>query len=204
MSPREVESRRLLIALLRAAYSGERAASLAYRGHARAVSDADERARIRSIDEEELHHRRQVGALLSELGARPSRLLELRAALIGNSLAALCRVSGWFVPMYGAGRLERGNIVEYENAARLARDAALPEFVESLLAMAEVEWEHERYFRAKAASHALVRIVRLWPEPPPKETIRASFARETCALARASDDAAPREFDPFTSAARRR
>lgn len=42
--------------------------------------------------------------------------------------------------------------------------------------MAEVEWEHEKYFRARAEGHPLARWIRLWPPPPPKEAIRARFA----------------------------
>ena len=41
------DSRESLIAVLQLAYSGERAAGYAYRGHWHSVSDADERARIR-------------------------------------------------------------------------------------------------------------------------------------------------------------
>ena len=50
--------RQRLIAILRHAYSGERAAGYAYNGHWKAVSDPAERARIREIEEEEWHHRR--------------------------------------------------------------------------------------------------------------------------------------------------
>jgi hypothetical protein len=54
--------------------------------------------------------------------------------------------------------------------------------------MAEVEWEHERYFREKAAGHRLSRVFQLWPQPPPKESIRASFARESAATRAAPDE----------------
>jgi hypothetical protein len=42
--------------------------------------------------------------------------------------------------------------------------------------MAEVEWDHEAYFRSKAASHPFVRILKMWPATEPKEAIRARFA----------------------------
>lgn len=112
MSASAVECRRRLVSLLRRAHAGELAAALAYRGHWRSVRDADERARIREIEEEELHHRRQVAEMLGALGVRPSRLGERRAALIGRTLGALCHVAGWLPPMYGAGRLESRNIRE--------------------------------------------------------------------------------------------
>jgi rubrerythrin len=169
-------SLRSLIALLQLAYSGERAAAFAYRGHRSSVGDPDERARIREIEEEELHHRRVVGEMLAALGAAPRRWLEIRATMIGRTLGMLCHVSGWFVPMYGAGKLERRNIVEYETAARHARDCGHDEYVDCLLTMAEVEWEHEQYFRRKVLSHRLSRRIRVWPAPPPKSAIRRAFA----------------------------
>jgi rubrerythrin len=174
LRPHPNRSREELIALLRLAYSGELAAAHAYRGHAASVSDAEERERIRLIEGEEWHHRRRVGEMLADLGARPGRAREMRANVIGRCLGFACRVSGWFAPMYGAGKLESRNVREYETAARLARDAGCERFVDDLLAMAEVEWEHERYFREKTESHALARWVRLWPAPPPRASIRTT------------------------------
>jgi hypothetical protein len=46
------------------------------------------------------------------------------------------------------------------------------------LTMAEVEWEHERYFRACVMRHRWSRKISIWPEPPPKETIRHSYRTE--------------------------
>lgn len=179
MRPHPTRSREQLIALLRLAYSGELAAAHAYRGHAASVRDAEERERIRVIEGEEWHHRLVVGGMLAELGARPDRARELRAMVIGRILGLACRASGWFAPMYAAGKLESRNVREYETAARLARDAGCDQLVDCLLTMAEVEWEHERYFRQKAESHVLSRWVRLWPAPPPRPAIRASFAQDS-------------------------
>ena len=107
-----------LVNILQLAYSGERAAAYAYRGHWRSVSNPEERRRIHEIEEEEWHHRRLVGEMLSKLGASPVSQREIRATLIGRTLQALCYVSGWLLPMYGAGKLERRNIVEYEHPVR--------------------------------------------------------------------------------------
>lgn len=169
-------ARTRLIRILQHAYSGERAAGYAYRGHWRSVSDPAERERIARIEDEEWQHREQVGALLRELGAAPQRSREVRAVVIGRTLQALCHVIGWFAPMYGAGRLERRNIVEYEDAARDAISCGRADFVECLLAMAEVEWEHEEYFRSKVTGHFLTRLFKVWSPPPPRESIRASYA----------------------------
>lgn len=81
--------------------------------------------------------------------------------------------------MYGAGKLERGNIVEYEHAAAHARDCGRPEFIDCLLAMAEVEWEREKYFREKVQGHFLARWIPIWSQPPAKEAIRRAFAKES-------------------------
>ncbi len=167
-----------LAAILQAAYSGELAAGLAYRGHWRSVRGPDDRERIRQIEREEWHHRELVGGMLARLGKSPSPARERRARVVGHTLGVLCHLAGWLAPMYGAGRLESRNIVEYETAARLAAGAGWPEFVECLLAMAEVEWEHERYFRSCVERHRLGRRLSLWPAPPPKREIRDSFSRE--------------------------
>ena len=167
-----------LVAILRLAYSGELAASLAYRGHWKSVSDVEDRRRIRKIEEEEWRHRGLVGDMLRDLGETPGRLREARAWLIGRILGLMCHISGWLAPMYGAGKLESRNICEYESAARHAWNCGRQEWCDCLLTMAEVEWEHEAYFRGRVLAHRFGRRLRLWTEPPPKENIRISFERE--------------------------
>ena len=165
-------SRESLIHVLRSAYSGELAAGFAYAGHWRSVSKTEERDRIKAIEAEEWHHRELVGEMLEKLESGPSRTRERIFRLIGGALGPLCAISGWLAPMYGAGLLESRNIVEYEVAARLAEESGHPEFVECLLEMAEVEWEHELYFRERVLSHALARFIPMWKVPPPKSEIR--------------------------------
>jgi rubrerythrin len=170
-----VTPRAHLIATLQMAYSGELAAGYAYRGHWHSVNDPADRTRIKSIEDEEWHHRKLVGEMLKSLGAGPNKVRELRATVVGRVLGLLCHVSGWFAPMYGAGRLESRNIVEYETAARHARACGRDDLIDCLLTMAEVEWEHEHYFRACVLRHHWARRVTIWPEPPPKANIRHSF-----------------------------
>ena len=172
------DSSQNLIALLQLAYSAERAAGYAYRGHWHSVVDRDERKRIEQIEIEEWHHRELVGEMLAGLGAQPDRQRELRATVIGRGLGALCHVMGWLAPMYGAGRLESRNIGEYETAARHARACGREDLIDCLLTMAEVEWEHENYFRSRVLLHRFGRRLRLWPAPAPKAMIRESFARD--------------------------
>ena len=173
------DNRQKLIAILQLAYSGELAAAYAYRGHWHSVSSADERESIRKIEEDEWRHRKLVGEMLTALGSAPNKTREKRAAIICRALGFLCHVTGWLAPMYGAGKLESRNIVEYETAARFARDCGQAQMIDCLLEMAEVEWDHEKYFRSQVLLHAIGRRLPIWPEPPPKESIRQSFENES-------------------------
>jgi rubrerythrin len=174
----QANSSQNLTTLLQLAYSGERAAAYAYRGHWNSVVNEDERVRIKQIEDEEWHHRELVGEMLRSLNARPSRVREIRALIIGRTLGLLCHVMGWLAPMYGAGRLEGRNVVEYETAARYAHNCGRDDLIDCLLTMAEVEWEHENYFRSRVLRHWFGRRLTLWPMPPPRETIRQSFAQK--------------------------
>lgn len=161
------EAEKALVSLLQRAHAGELAAALAYRGHWRSLPPGADREAIRRIEREELDHRRGVGEMLSAMGARPSRRREAVFRLVGRIVGALCHVTGWFAPMYGAGRLESGNIVEYEVAARLALASGWGGLAGALSRMADVEAEHERFFREKVLSHWLSRVLPLWSVPVP-------------------------------------
>lgn len=164
------------VRLLQQAYSGELGAAIAYAGHATSVADPAERQRIGQIHDEELDHRARVGRMLARLGAGPDSLLELRNRGVGHAIARFCHIGGWFLPMYGAGWIERRNIAEYERAARLSVRCVQARFADELLDMAEVEWEHERYFREAAASHPLSALLPVWSAPGEKAAIRQTFS----------------------------
>ncbi|MDQ1710414.1 MAG: hypothetical protein QOG49_1799 [Frankiaceae bacterium] len=165
-----------LVALLQLAHAGERAAAYAYAGHWRSVRQPDHRARIRAIESDEWDHRARVGRMLSELSGGPAGLRELRMAVVGRTVGALCFVSGRFIPMYGAGLIERRNVHEYVDAAALAVLSGHPELVDDLLEMAEVEWDHESYFRSQVVGRWQLRLLRLWPELGPRESLRPATA----------------------------
>ncbi len=170
------EARADLVRTLQNAYSGELGAILAYRGHWKSVSDPAEKARIHQIEVEEICHRERVGEMLIELAEAPQSRKDQAMGLIGSILGRLCRWSGWFAPMYGAGLLESRNIREYEEAAQYALGAGHIEFLDDLLTMAEVEWEHEKFFREKCRSHFLYHWFPKWGIPPALDTIRKPFA----------------------------
>lgn len=175
MGANRADSLRALVSILRKAHAGELAAYLAYEGHWRSLRDPAEIAAVREIGREELAHREGLLVLLTQLGNGPSPLREALFRRIGTSIGLFCRIAGRLAPMYGAGWLERGNIREYEEAARLAHLVGHADFVDPLLGMAEVEWEHERYFREKVLGHRLSRWIPMWTLPPPKEAIRHPF-----------------------------
>ncbi len=191
------DSREKLIVLLQLAYSGELAAAHAYRGHWHSVSSKQERESIRSIEDDEWRHRKLVGEMLAGLGAEPSKRREIRAAIIGRALGLLCHITGWLAPMYGAGKLESRNVREYETAARYARDCGCVDLIDCLLEMAEVEWDHEFYFRSRVLNHALGRRLPLWPQPPPRETIRISCTASSQALVFEQQSSSSRRDEMF-------
>ncbi len=145
-----------LIRILQNAYSGEIAAAYAYRGHWKSLKESPERERIQEIEAEEWDHRRRVGEWLENLGARPRRSREKVFWTIGRTLGLTCHISGWFMPMYFAGRLESQNSIEYEDAAVFARELGMEDCVDDLLDMARVEVEHEEFFRETLTGHRLL------------------------------------------------
>ena len=148
--------RQHLIQILQGAYSGELAAGFAYRGHWKSVENPNERAAIQKIEREEWVHRKRVGEMLTSLGAGPKKLREAKLWMIGRTIGLACHVIGWFLPMYFAGRLECGNVVEYEAAASHALALGLREFEADLLVMAGVEKEHELFFLSVITGHRLL------------------------------------------------
>jgi rubrerythrin len=144
-----------LIRLLRLAHSGELAAARAHEGHAASARDETERTEIEEIRREALEHRRCLGEMLDGLGASPSAGREGILGFIEATLSQLCRLTGRLLPVYGAALLATKSVKEYDDAAVHARAAGRDELVAPLLAMAEAELEHERYFKAKVRAHPL-------------------------------------------------
>jgi hypothetical protein len=151
--------RRHLIEILQGAYSGELAAGFAYRGHWKSVKNVDERAAIQRIEQEEWVHRKRVGEILASLESAPGKLREARLWVIGRTIGVACHLIGWFLPMYFAGRLESGNVIEYQNAAMHAAALGLREFESDLLIMAGVEKQHEEFFLGVITGHRRLPLV---------------------------------------------
>lgn len=145
---------------MRHAYSGEVAAAYAYRGHWKSLKDSPEKTRIKQIEAEEWDHRRRVGEWLAKLGAGPSQRREKIFWTIGKVLGHGCFISGWFMPMYFAGRLESQNSIEYKDAAAFAKELGMDALVADLQDMALTEVEHEVFFRETVTGHRLLPIMR--------------------------------------------
>lgn len=160
MKPEDDEHRRQLARVLQGAYSGELAAAYAYRGHWKSLGAGAERERIRQIEDEEWVHREKVKSIMTALSVAPVAVREKLMWTIGRVLGLSCHLTGWFLPMYFAGRLESGNVEEYETAARHARSLGLPEFAADLEHMARVEGEHELFFREMVAPHPWLPLMR--------------------------------------------
>ena len=149
-----------LIRILQNAYSGEVAAAYAYRGHWKSLRESPEKERIKQIEAEEWDHRRRVGEWLKKLGSKPRAMREKIFWTIGRTLGLTCYVSGWFMPMYFAGRLESKNSLEYEDAAVFAKELEMHDCACDLLDMARVEVEHEIFFRQTVTGHRLLPVMK--------------------------------------------
>src|SRR5688572_23118552 len=136
----------LLVRLLQRAYSAERAASLAYIGHAASLRDPAAKAAVKQIEDDEWTHRRHVLAIMQQYGVPVSRPFEVRYYLIGKLIGASCHVIGWFMPYFFAGKLESGNVCEYFVMMQYFHSLGIKEHDVILYEMGMKEKEHELYF----------------------------------------------------------
>lgn len=149
-------SRQNLIRILQNAHAGELAAAFAYRGHWKSVKNSQQKEQIKEIEAEEWAHREGVRAWLEKLDAKPRKLREAIFWTIGRTLGLTCYFSGWFFPMYFAGRLESQNVQEYVDAAEFAKELGLNDCVVELLEMSAVEQKHEDFFKEIVQNHFLL------------------------------------------------
>lgn len=172
------QHRHQLVRLLRLAYSGEKAAAYAYAGHWRSLKDGVHRRKIQQIEQEEWEHRATVKRMLDILNERPNPGRELLMAIIGKTASIGCFLSGWFLPMYFAGKLEHANVREYDGAAIHAKHLGLDEFVPELHRMTKTEEEHEYFFSQAIAGHRLVGLLKLLFKWDPEELLQEHLYTE--------------------------
>jgi demethoxyubiquinone hydroxylase (CLK1/Coq7/Cat5 family) len=168
----EQSARVRLVRILQDAHAGELAAALAYRAHWRSLPQGWQRDEIRRIEGTEWHHRAEVADMLEHLGVAPRLGRELAMRFIGRFFGSLCFVTGWFWPMYAAGRLEGQNVGQYVAAREAATTLGLYDFVERLQAMTAEEDRHEQWFGDRVRGHWLLPLARrfLGWNPPPQAT----------------------------------
>ena len=153
-------ARQNLICLLQNAHAGELAAAYAYRGHWKSLKDSPEKIHIQKIEREEWEHRANVLRWLEFLGTQPNPRREKIFWTIGKTIGLACYVSGWFFPMYFAGRLESQNVQEYVDAAKFAKELGMQDCFDEMMKMSRVEGEHEEFFRQTISHHRLLPVTK--------------------------------------------
>jgi demethoxyubiquinone hydroxylase (CLK1/Coq7/Cat5 family) len=149
-----------LIRILQNAHAGELAAAYAYRGHWKSLRESAEKIEIKKIEEEEWQHRRNIDHWLAFFQVKPRSMREATFWTIGRTLGIGCYVSGWFMPMYFAGRLESQNVQEYSEAAKYAHELEMPDCEAQMLEMSDVEQQHENFFKTVVQDHTLLPLMR--------------------------------------------
>src|SRR5438876_1682310 len=143
-----------LIRVLQDAHAGELAAAYAYRAHWKSLRTRPAaQAEAKRIEGTEWHHRGLVFEMLVALGAPPRQGRELLMGSIGRFFGLLCSVSGFFGPMYAAGRLEAMNVDQYRTGREHASLLRLDAFASQLEAMRAEEDRHERFFGDQVRGH---------------------------------------------------
>jgi demethoxyubiquinone hydroxylase (CLK1/Coq7/Cat5 family) len=161
-----------LVRILQDAHAGELAAAYAYRAHWKSLRTRPEaRAEVKHIEGTEWHHRELVSEMLVTLDARPRRSREALMATIGRFFGLLCFESGFFGPMYAAGRLEAMNVHQYRAARDNAALLGLDGFVAHLEAMRVEEDRHERFFGDQVRGHFLLPVARFFMGWTPPEVL---------------------------------
>ena len=135
-----------LIELLQRAYSAERAAAFAYIGHAGSLKNAEAKAAVKRIEDDEREHRENVLRLMKQYDVPVRRSYEIHFYVIGRIISASCYVIGRFMPFFFAGKLESGNVCEYFRMMQYFHSVGIREHDEMLYAMGMKEKEHEVYF----------------------------------------------------------
>jgi hypothetical protein len=149
---------RELIDLLQKAYSAEKAAAFAYRGHAGSVKNGEQKKAIRQIEKDEWNHRKEVLEIMKKYEIPISGYYEFRFHLTGKIISASCYIIGWFMPFYFAGRLESGNVCEYFRMKQYFNALGIKEHDVILYEMGIKEKEHEIYFLDKIKTNKLLPV----------------------------------------------
>lgn len=136
-----------LIRELKFAHAAEIAAHHAYEGHWRSVSDREEQEYIQKISLDELRHIHTLETILRHFGAKPNKFLDSCGYVVGEVVGLMCFVTGWRLPMWVAGVMEKIGKSSYKKIALHAADLGMKVLTSVLIDMAKNEDEHEAYFK---------------------------------------------------------
>lgn len=135
-----------LIRQLKFAHAAEIAAYHAYEGHWRSVSNSAEQKYIQSIQLDELKHIYTIEKMLEGLQQKPNPLLDKAGKVVGELIGFACYYTGWRLPMWVAGVMEKIGTASYKDIAMTAIDNERYLMASVLMEMAKVEFQHEQYF----------------------------------------------------------
>lgn len=143
----KMKKNKLLILELQKALAGEGAAYHAYIHHARSMKNLEESNIIEAMMYDELDHVIELEEMLDDLGAEPNLPLCISLSIVGRVAGYLCYISGRKVGLCGAMLIERYGGAQYEKMAELAVEAGHIDIGVKLMAMHEVEVQHERLLK---------------------------------------------------------
>lgn len=135
-----------LIRQLRFAHAAEIAAYHAYEGHWRSVSNKAEQEYIQNIQLDELKHIYVIERMLEGLRAKPNPLLDKMGKIVGELIGIACFHTGWRLPMWVAGVMEKIGTASYKEIAMEACEQERYLMASQLIEMSKVEQAHEEYF----------------------------------------------------------
>jgi rubrerythrin len=147
-----------LIDLLKKAYSGEKAAALAYSGHAASLKDQTEKAEIKQIEIDEWNHRHEIFQIMEKYEIEASKYYEFRSYIIGQIICLSCYFIGRFMPFYFAGKLESQNVGEYLKMKEYFNQLDIQEHNNLLLNLSQKEKDHENYLLERIKNHKFLPI----------------------------------------------
>lgn len=138
-----------LIWLIKLSHGIEIGAYTAYSYHWRSLDNKKERKEVRHIQWEEFEHRNQLKVFLTELNSKPNQIIDQTFKVIGNTMGFLCLLTGYSMPMLGAGLIEIMGVINYKLVAKEALKNNKLSMAKRLDIMAETELKHRHYFMNK-------------------------------------------------------
>jgi demethoxyubiquinone hydroxylase (CLK1/Coq7/Cat5 family) len=138
-----------LIRMLRHAHAAEYGAWWAYKGHMESLTNNFERSSLMLIMSEENRHIEITKKMLADFNAHPGYWQPKTFIGIGKVLGFLCKYTGYRLPMFVAGLIEKIGKNSYRAIAAEAKKVGQPLIELVLLEMAETEEEHEEFFKER-------------------------------------------------------